>query len=145
MRRRLFVSTVLMAVGVSSLAFSAAGQDFRQPAAAGAKAYFIAPANGAVVTGPVIVKFGLTGMGVAPAGVEQKNTGHHHLLIDTKLAGPMAAIPADDNHRHFGAGQTETTLTLAPGTHTLQLVLGDHQHIPHNPLIASDVITITVK
>jgi Domain of unknown function (DUF4399) len=121
------------------------GQDFRSPAPAGAKVYFIEPKDGAEITGPVAVKFGLTGMGVAPAGVEKKDTGHHHILVNQKVVDPMAPLPADDKHRHFGAGQTETTLTLPAGTHTLQLVLGDHNHIPHNPLVASDVITITVK
>ena len=135
----------LVAAALLALAFPAAAQDFRQPSPPGAKVYFIEPANGAVISGPVTVKFGLSGMGVAPAGVEQKNTGHHHILVNQKLEDPRGPIPADDKHRHFGAGQTETTLTLPAGTHTLQLVLGDHNHIPHNPMIASDVITITVK
>ena len=99
----------------------------------------------AVISGPVVVKMGLGGMGVAPAGVEKKDTGHHHILVNQKLADDKAPLPADDKHRHFGGGQTETTLTLPAGTHTLQLVLGDHNHIPHNPMIASEVITITVK
>ena len=133
------------AAALIAFTLPAVAQDFRQPAPAGAKVYFIEPANGAEITGPVTVKFGLTGMGVAPAGVEKEHTGHHHVLIDQKLENPMASIPADDKHRHFGAGQTEVKLTLPAGTHTLQLVLGDHQHIPHNPLVASDVITITVK
>jgi Domain of unknown function (DUF4399) len=124
---------------------SAAAQDFRQPSPPGAKVYFIEPQNGAEISGPVTVKFGLSGMGVAPAGVEKKDTGHHHLLIDETLADDKAPIPADDKHRHFGNGQTETTITLPPGRHTLQLVLGDYQHIPHNPIVASEVITITVK
>ena len=122
-----------------------AAQDFRRPAPTGAKVYFIEPKDGATISGPVVIKFGLVGMGVAPAGAEKADTGHHHLLIDQALASPLAAIPADDRHRHFGMGQTETVITMAPGRHTLQLVLGDHQHIPHNPLIASDVITIEVK
>ena len=138
--RRLAAVLSLLALAVPVLA-----QDFRQPATPGARVYFIEPANGAVISGPVTVKFGLAGMGVAPAGVEQKGTGHHHILIDQKLDSPTSPIPADDKHRHFGAGQTETTLTLPPGTHTLQLVLGDHNHIPHNPIVASEVITITVK
>jgi hypothetical protein len=91
-------------------------------------------------------------MGVAPAGIEKENTGHHHLLVNRPPLGegPFGAeefelaLPADDNHRHFGMGQTEVTLTLPPGTHTLQLVLGDHDHVPHSPPIVSDVITITV-
>lgn len=117
----------------------------RTKAPEGAKVYFIEPANGATVASPVTVKFGLTGMGVAPAGIEKEKTGHHHILIDTKLADPSAPLPADDNHKHFGGGQTETKLELKPGTHTLQLLVGDHNHVPHDPPITSDVITITVK
>jgi Domain of unknown function (DUF4399) len=136
-----------IALGVVSVAAVAPvlAQDFRQPSPAGASVYFIEPKNGAEITGPVTVKFGLTGMGVAPAGIEKKDTGHHHILVNQKLTDPMAPLPADDKHRHFGAGQTETKLTLPAGTHTLQLVLGDHNHIPHNPLVASEVVTITVK
>lgn len=109
------------------------------------KVYFIAPANGAKVSSPVKVVFGLSGMGVAPAGVTQEKTGHHHLLIDTELANPKAAIPKDDKHLHFGGGQTETSITLPPGKHTLQLVLGDFAHVPHNPPVQSEKITIEVK
>jgi hypothetical protein len=127
------------------LATPALAQDFRSASPAGAKVYFIEPKDGAEISGPVVVKMGLGGMGVAPAGVEKKDTGHHHVLVNQKLADPMSPLPADDKHRHFGGGQTETTLTLPPGKHTLQLVLGDHNHIPHNPLGASDIITITVK
>ena len=123
----------------------AVAQDFRSPSPAGAKVYFIEPKDGAEIAGPVTVKMGLVGMGIAPAGVEKKDTGHHHIFVDAKLTDPMAAMAVDDTHRHFGAGQTETTLTLPAGKHTLQLVLGDHNHIPHNPAIVSDVITITVK
>jgi hypothetical protein len=115
------------------------------PAPSGAKVYFIEPKNGAELAGPVTVKFGLSGLGVAPAGVEKANTGHHHVLIDQKLADYKSPIPADDKHKHFGGGQTETTLTLPPGKHTLQLILGDHNHIPHAPPVESEVITITVK
>ena len=85
-------------------------------------------------------------MGVAPAGVEHDNTGHHHLLIDVdELPDMSAAIPADDNHRHFGGGQTQVTLELPPGEHTLQILLGDWQHLPHDPPIVSEPITITVQ
>ncbi len=131
----------------ATLAFasSALAQDIRTPAPAGAKVYFIEPKNGAEISGPVVVKMGLSGMGVAPAGVEKKDTGHHHILVDQATFDGKAPLPADDKHRHFGNGQTETALTLPAGTHTLQLVLGDHNHIPHNPPVTSDVITITVK
>lgn len=118
------------------------------PSPAGAAVYFIAPMNGAEVSGPVTVKFGLKGMGVAPAGVEKAKTGHHHLLINIdppKGEDLDYSLPADDNVRHFGGGQTEATLDLPKGTHTLQLLLGDANHIPHNPPVLSDKITITVK
>jgi hypothetical protein len=117
----------------------------RTPAPAGAMVYFISPENGARVTSPVTVRFGLRGMGVAPAGVTNPNTGHHHLLIDTELTPDNLPIPNDDKHRHFGAGQTEVELMLPPGQHTLQLVLGDALHIPHQPPVRSEKITITVQ
>ena len=108
--------------------------------------YFLSPKNGETVSSPFTVRFGLKGMGVAPAGVNQPNTGHHHLLVDLATAPDFnAALPVTDNVRHFGAGQTETELTLPPGKHTLQLVLGDHLHIPHDKPIVSEMITITVK
>lgn len=110
-----------------------------------ARLYFIAPTDGAVVESPVTVKFGLEGMGVAPAGIDMKNTGHHHLLVDTDLPPLDQPIPSDENHVHFGGGQTETVLELEPGEHTLQLLLGDHSHIPHDPPVVSKKITITVK
>jgi Domain of unknown function (DUF4399) len=143
MKSALLVSAALcLALGAASIAIA---QDFRQPSPAGAKVYFIEPKNGAEISGPVTVKFGLAGMGVAPAGVEKKDTGHHHILVNQKLEDYKAPMPADDKHRHFGLGQTETVLTLPPGKHTLQLVVGDHNHIPHNPPVESEVITITVK
>ena len=114
-------------------------------AAEAPKVYFIAPANGAKVSSPVKVVFGLSGMGVAPAGVTQEKTGHHHLLINTDLANPKAPIPKDDKHLHFGGGQTEASVTLPPGRHTLQLVLGDFAHVPHNPPVQSEKIAIEVK
>jgi len=112
---------------------------------AGAKVYFISPQSGDTVKSPVTVRFGLQGMGVAPAGIEMVRTGHHHLIVDAPTPKLDATIPTDDQHLHFGGGQTETTLTLAPGTHTLQLVLGDHLHVPHNPPVMSEQITITVE
>lgn len=114
--------------------------------AEGARVYIDAPLNGATVTSPFTVKFGLKGMGVAPAGVTNANTGHHHLLIDMdKLPDFNAALPATDTIRHFGGGQTEVELTLAPGRHTLQLVFADAFHIPHDRPLVSEKITITVK
>jgi hypothetical protein len=126
-------------------AVAAFAQMPRTPSTQGAELYFIAPADNATVTGPVTVRFGLKGMGVAPAGIQLADTGHHHLLVDTDLPPLDKPIPADANHVHFGKGQTETTLTLAPGKHTLQLILGDHLHIPHQPAVVSQKITITVK
>lgn len=116
----------------------------RTPAPPDAHAYIIDPADGARVPSPVTVRFGLSGMGVAPAGTVKEATGHHHLIIDAPLPPPDMPIPADANHRHFGAGQTEVTLELPPGTHTLQLLLGDYAHVPHDPPVASKVVTITV-
>ena len=123
---------------------TAAAMD-RTMAPEGAKATIVSPADGATVSSPVTVVFGLEGMGVAPAGVEKEKTGHHHLIIDADLPPMDEGIPADDNHIHFGGGQTQTTIELAPGTHTLQLLLGDLNHVPHDPPVTSDKITITVK
>jgi hypothetical protein len=117
----------------------------RTPAPAGAELYFISPVDGEVVSNPVVVRFGLRGMGVAPAGVEMPDTGHHHLLVDTEPPPSDQPIPNDDRHRHFGKGQTEVSLELPPGRHTLQLLFGDFAHIPHEPPLASKRITITVK
>ncbi len=108
--------------------------------------YIISPAHGETVTSPVTIKFGLKGLGVAPAGVERDGTGHHHLLIDLdKLPAMDKPIPADDQHVHFGGGQTETTVELEPGEHTLQLLVGDHLHRPHDEPVVSEQIAITVS
>ena len=118
----------------------------REPAAAGAEVYIVAPRDGAKIKGPVTVVFGLKGMGVAPAGIRMENTGHHHLLIDTDPPADLSQpLPANEKVVHFGKGQTETTLTLPSGRHTLQLVLGDSLHIPHDPAVVSKKITITVE
>lgn len=114
-------------------------------APAGAKAFIVSPEDGATVDKTFKVKFGIERVALAPAGDDTKNTGHHHLLIDT---GPIAAgqvIPADAQHVHFGKAQTETELTLTPGTHTLQLELGDKNHMAFEPPIVSEKITVTVK
>ena len=117
----------------------------RTAAPAGATVYFVAPADGATVTSPFVVRFGLRGMGVAPAGVQAPNTGHHHLLIDVETPPPEnQPLPANDNVRHFGLGQTEAEITLPPGMHTLELGLGDALHIPHDPPVRSQTLTITV-
>ena len=119
----------------------------RTPSPANAEVYIITPTDGATVSNPVVVRFGLKGMGVAPAGIQFENSGHHHLLIDTDVPEDLSKpLPAIENKVvHFGKGQTETTLTLPPGKHTLQLVLGDHLHIPHSPPVVSKKVTITVK
>ena len=103
--------------------------------------------DGDTVNSPFLVQFGLSGMGVAPAGVEKPNTGHHHLLIDTTMTAEQMKepIPADDTHKHFGGGQTEAMVTLPEGKHTLQLLLADWTHIPHVPPVMSEPITITVR
>lgn len=133
--------TILILAATSTMAWA---QD-RTMSPKGAEAYFIAPADGATVTSPFSVVFGLRGMGVAPAGVEQEMTGHHHLIIDAPLPPLDESIPADDNYVHFGGGQTEAQIELPPGQHTLQLILGDHNHIPHDPPVTSAKITVTVK
>lgn len=108
--------------------------------------YFIAPIDGAKLTSPITIQFGLKGMGVAPAGVDRPNTGHHHLLINlTELPDMTSSLPATDNIKHFGGGQTETTLELPKGTHTLQLLLGDYAHVPHKAPVMSEKITITIE
>ena len=117
----------------------------RTPAPEGAEVYIISPSAGATVSSPVTVRFGLRGMGVAPAGVKHPKAGHHHLLIDTELPPTDRPVPADEQHRHFGGGQTEVVVELPPGRHTLQLLLGDHLHVPHDPPIVSERITITVR
>jgi hypothetical protein len=118
----------------------------RTPAAEGATAYIQFPTDGATVSSPFIVRFGLSGIGVAPAGVQTANTGHHHLLVDVTEMPPFGLpLPATDNVIHFGLGQTETQIDLPPGQHRLQLVLGDWIHTPHNPPVMSEVVTITVE
>src|SRR5205807_4469800 len=88
--------------------------------------------------------FGLRNMGIAPAGSDRENSGHHHLLIDTQLPPLDKPIPNDFNHLHFGAGQTEAEITLKPGEHTLQLLMGDKDHIPHSPPVMSQRINVRV-
>ncbi|MDO3721574.1 DUF4399 domain-containing protein [Marinobacter sp. chi1] len=111
-----------------------------------AEAYFIQPMDGATVDGTFKVVFGLRNIGVAPAGVEKENTGHHHLLIDSDMPSDLTQpLPASDQVKHFGGGQTEAEITLPPGEHTLQLLLGNHLHVPHNPPVASEQISITVE
>ena len=147
MRKVLIAATALM------LAWSGSVPAGETKAPENAKVYFINLRDGDTVSSPFKVQFGLSGMGVAPAGTEKAKTGHHHLLVNRPAFGKGpdgtaefdANLPADDNHIHFGGGQTETTLNLAPGRHTLQLVFADMNHIPHDKPVVSPVITITVK
>ena len=111
----------------------------------GSSLYFVNLKNGETVASPVLIQFGLRGMGVAPAGIEKAGTGHHHLLIDVSELDVNAPIAVSDQLRHFGLGQTEVTLEMKPGLHTLQLLMGDQNHIPHHPVVMSERITITVK
>ena len=143
---RLRLCTGLALAGLLAGAAPLVAQELpRTPAPEGAQLYFISPQDGETVTSPVTVRFGLRGMGVAPAGVDRPATGHHHVVVDAPLPPTDRPIPADDHHVHFGGGQTETTLELEPGPHTLQLLLGDRNHIPHQPPVASERIAITVR
>jgi hypothetical protein len=145
--RTLALAAALFAATLTTTAVVAADADNYWPT--DAKAYIISPKSGAKVKSPVTVVFGLKGLGVAPAGVKFPNTGHFHLLVDTDLPTDLSVpLPATANILHYGKGQTEVTLDagkLPAGKHTLQLVVGDETHIPHNPALASKKITITVE
>ena len=140
-------------IAAALLVSTANAQMPRQSAPENAQLYFVSPAHGEIVSSPVKVKFGLQNMGVAPALAFQDagsmthfpNTGHHHLIIDAPLPAMDMPVPANANYVHFGTGATETTLDLAPGEHTLQLILGDALHIPHDPAVYSQQITIIVE
>jgi hypothetical protein len=144
------IIALTLAAALSAAAPAVAGDT---PAPEGAAVYFVGLEDGDTVSSPLTVVFGLEGMGVAPAGTDQQGTGHHHLLIDRPPLGEgpngdaelETSLPADDHHRHFGGGQTQTTIELEPGTHTLQLVMGDQNHVPHDPPVTSEVIEITVE
>jgi hypothetical protein len=136
--------SLLIALALALGTVGARGAVERTPAPEGARAYFITPANGATVPQTFIVRFGLTGMGVAPAGADLPKTGHHHLLIDREALPPLDQ-PIGADILHFGGGQTETELTLPPGKHTLQILLGDRNHVPHDPPVVSERITVTVE
>jgi len=133
---------VLALLGGPVLATAQAAE--RTEASQEAQAYIISPQNGEVVGTTFKVKFGLSGMGVAPAGVDVQHTGHHHLMVDMDEL-PAMDKPMGGDVTHFGGGQTETTVTLEPGEHTLQLILGDMNHVPHDPAVVSEKITIIVK
>lgn len=133
----------LLAV-VLALPLLAVSATERTPSPEGARAYIITPEDGATVGQTFTVRFGLEGMGVAPAGVDLPKTGHHHLLIDMEELPPLDQ-PMSADIKHFGGGQTETEVTLPPGEHTLQILLGDKNHVPHDPPVLSEKITITVE
>ena len=146
-------ATLALAVSVVSMAFvppaaaqAATASMPRTASPPGAEVYIISPKDGAEVSSPVRVLFGLKGMGIAPAGIKFDNTGHHHLLVDSDPPSDTGApLPATDKILHYGKGQTEASVPLSPGQHTLQLVLGDMNHVPHDPPVISKKITITVK
>lgn len=139
----LFRAALIAVVTIAGLGIASA----QTPSPKGAKVYIINLKDGDTVTSPFLVQFGLSGMGVAPAGVTKENTGHHHLLMDTKLTPEQMTkpMPSDAQHKHFGGGQTETMVTLPKGEHTLQLMLGDRSHVPFSPPVMSKVITVTVQ
>ena len=140
------MTRLILALTMTLAGALSAAQERIAPAPA-TEVYFIAPRNGATVHGPVTVRFGLKGMGVAPAGVKFDNTGHHHLLVDTDFStlNLDAPLPATDKILHFGKGQTETSLTLSPGKHTLEIVFADYLHKSFDPPLHSKKITITVE
>lgn len=135
---------LLLLLSAVSIATAFAAELPRSKAPADVELYIISPKDGETVASPVTVRFGLRGMGIAPAGMAIENTGHHHLLIDTAPPAFDRPIPADANHVHFGKGQTEAVVSLAPGKHRLQLLLADYVHLPHDPPVVSKAITITV-
>lgn len=138
--RRICISVALAMATLAFHVFAA------MPAPENAQVYFIWPHDGTVIHGGKFwVRMGLRNMGVAPRGTNIPNTGHHHLLIDTDLPPMDEAIPSDRNHLHFGAGETEAQVELPPGKHTLQLLLGDQDHKPHDPPVYSKPITVTVR
>jgi len=137
---------LVLSLILSPFSFSAFGGEPVSSAPSEARVYFITPVNGQIVTQTFTVKFGLSGMGVAPAGTQKDNTGHHHILIDGEALPDMSKpLPATDHIKHFGGGQTETELTLSPGEHTLQLLLGNYAHVPHDKPVLSEKISITVQ
>jgi len=138
------LAAVLGLLTVSSHSGAEEAEIPRTPSPEGARVYFIDPADGDRVSSPLTVRFGLEGMGVAPAGQGGDTTGHHHLVIDAPTPPEDRPVPSDAHHRHFGGGQTEAVVELEPGRHTLQLVLGDRNHVPHRPPVVSERITITV-
>ncbi|MBL4764647.1 MAG: DUF4399 domain-containing protein [Colwellia sp.] len=150
MKKIISLSLFTLMLSTATVSTSFAHSDSNSPsisptaAPSHASVYIITPLDGATVSESFTIKFGLQGMGVSPAGYDKKNTGHHHLLIDGKKL-PAFNKPMSSEVKHFGGGQTQTDITLPKGTHTLQLILGDHRHMPHSPAVVSKKITITVE
>lgn len=138
------LKAILLAGAAALFTLPALADGHLTPSPEGAKVYIISPADGATVPATFTVKFGLSGMGVAPAGTDKADTGHHHLLIDGDNMPDMGEA-LGKQVKHFGGGQTEATITLTPGKHTLQLILGDKGHVPHNPPVVSEKITVMVE
>ena len=148
-------STLIFGCGQDTADQEPAAEQSAEPAAApalprsasaeGARIFFITPTDGATVSNPVKIEFGIEGMSVVKAGDATPNSGHHHLIVNADLPDLGVPIPANDNYIHFGDGSTATEITLEPGQHTLQMLLGDHLHIPHDPPLVSETITITVE
>jgi hypothetical protein len=141
-RARLFATTLVAAAALAGSIAAVAQQQRTMPE--NARVYILWPPDGAVIRGGFWVRMGLADAGIAPAGTEKANTGHHHILVNAELPPLDREIPNDRNHLHFGLGQTEARLELPPGRHTLQLLLGDLDHVPHQPPLYSRRITITV-
>jgi len=141
----LAAATVMAVAGATAQESSEAAVPERTPSKEGARVYIVAPADGTTVTSPVTVVFGLAGMGIAPAGIQVDGTGHHHLLVNAPLPALDLPLPGGASSIHFGGGQTETVLDLPPGEHTLRLVFADWRHVPHEPPVISEPITITVE
>jgi hypothetical protein len=147
------VSVFLTAGLLASLLASAvifaddtAAGDHRRSSAGDGRVDFVSPSDGDAVAGTFRLQFSVSGMEISPAGTDLENTGHHHLLIDVdELPDFNLPVPKNDHFVHFGGGQTETEITLAPGKHTLQLLFADYAHIPHHPVVMSEVITVYVS
>jgi hypothetical protein len=140
------MKTLTVFLALAALLVGGTASAGESPSPKGSYLYIGWPNNGEVIRKTRFrIWFGLRNMGVAPAGIEKAGTGHHHLLVDTPIPPLDEEIPADKNHLHFGKGQTEAVIELSPGTHTLQLLMGDHNHVPHNPPVKSRKITVTVR
>lgn len=137
--KKVLISSIVLGLSMSAVALE------RSASKPNTSVYIISPVSGEIVSSPVKVQFGLTGMGIAPAGVDKAGTGHHHLIVDGDINKIPKNLPIGNQAIHFGGGQTEKTLTLPKGEHTLQLLLADKFHIPHTPVVKSSIVKIIVK